>query len=457
MPQIAFLGAGSVVFTQQLVTDLVRFDDTPTYTLALHDIDPRRLAVAHASVQHIIERHPPAARRIRVLATLDRREALRDAVAVVNMIQVGGLAATKADLLLPAGHGIHQTIGDTTGVGGVFRGLRTFPVLSGIARDMLECCPEAWLLNYTNPMTMNVGWLREAAPGLRTLGLCHSVYWTVHNLCAMIGVPLRETTYLAAGVNHQSWLLRWEHQGRDLYPLLREHQEQHPELARRVRFEIFARIGYFPTETSEHSAEYVNWFLHRETERARFRIETEQYVRISEANAAQFEATRRALAAGRDLTLHDGAVEYAPQLVHALLTGSSQSLYVNVPNRWVDPVAAAEGASPPPAALIDNLPPDAVVEVPCEFDARGLRPVSVGALPEQAAAHNRRLLDVAALTIRAMRDGNPELVRQALLLDANASSSATPETLWRLADELTSAHAALLPRSLGGSLDWEHR
>ena len=434
MPQLVFLGAGSVVFTRQLVADLFRFDDLPPLRIVLHDIDAERLEVARGTAQQLSERF---GREAEIVATLDRREALAGADFVINMIQVGGIAATRIDLEVPARHGLLQTIGDTTGVGGVFRALRTFPVLSGIAADMLEICPEAWFLNYTNPMAMNIWWLSVVAPSLKAVGLCHSVYWTVHDLCELIGVPMEGTHYRAAGVNHQAWLVEWSRDGESLYPALREKIAADPDLERRVRVEMFRRIGFYPTETSEHSSEYLDWFLRSPEQIERFRIEPLQYIGISEENVAEFEHAKDALASGEPLQLEEGAAEYAPQIIHSMLTGTERMIHANVVNR----------------GLIDNLPPGAVVEVPSTVDRDGVHPHTFGAIPEQGAALNRTYLSVAGLTIEAARTGNPDLVRQAVLIDPNASSTLTPEQIWALCDELTEAHRALLPRSHGGDLD----
>ena len=434
MPQIVFLGAGSVVFTRQLLADLFRFDDLPPLRIVLHDIDAERLHVAQGTAEQVAARF---GRTAEIVATLDRREALTGADFVVNMIQVGGIDATRIDLEVPAAAGLLQTIGDTTGVGGVFRALRTFPVLSGIAADMLDLCPDAWFLNYTNPMAMNVWWMSVVAPSIKTVGLCHSVYWTVHDLCALIGVPMEGTHYRAAGVNHQAWLVEWSRDGEDLYPRLREAIERDPELRRRVRVEIFSRIGFYPTETSEHSSEYLDWFLRSPEQIERFRLRPLEYIGISEENVAEFEHARAALAAGEPLELEEGAAEYAPQVIHSILTGTERIIHANVVND----------------GLIDNLPQGAVVEVPSRVDASGVHPLPFGSIPVQGAALNRTYLSVAELAIEAARTGDPELVRRAVLTDPNASSSLTPEQIWALCDELTARHAALLPVALGGTLE----
>lgn len=431
MTQIAFIGAGSVVFTRQLLSDLLRLDGLPLLRLMLHDIDPGRLEVARGTAEQVASR---LGRPLEVVATADRRVALDGADFVVTMFQVGGIDATRFDLELPARHGLRQTIGDTTGVGGVFRALRTFPVLTEIAADMRELCPDAWWLNYTNPMTMNIWWLSVVAPDLKVVGLCHSVYETARDLCALVDVPLRGTHFRAAGVNHQAWMLEWSRDGEDLYPALRHRLEQDLELGRRVRVEMFRRTGFYPTESSEHSSEYLPWFLRSDEQIERYRLRPLDYLRISEANVAEYEAARDALASGADLRLDDGATEYAPQVIHSLLTGTKRLIHANVVNR----------------GLVDNLPEGAVVEVPCQVDGEGLHPEPVGALPLVGAALNRSYLSVAELTVEAARTGQPELVRHAVLVDPNAASTLTPEQIWALCDELTEAHADLLPPELGG-------
>jgi alpha-galactosidase len=433
MVKIAFVGAGSVVFTRQLIADLLGFPDLAGTELALHDIDPERLAVAEGTAHRLVRQLGTPAT---VTASLDRRAALAGADFVINMIQVGGIDATITDLEIPARHGLRQTIGDTTGVGGVFRALRTFPVLEAIIRDMREVCPDALLLNYTNPMAMNVWWASVVAPDIRTYGLCHSVYWTAHDLAELVGLDVAATRYRAAGVNHQAWLLDWTADGQDLYPRRRAAIAADPGLERRVRVEMFRRIGYYPTETSEHSSEYLPWFLRSDAQVERFRIEPLQYIGISKDNVADFEEARRLLAADVDLPLEDGATEYAPQIIHSIVTGTPREVHVNVPN----------------AGLIDNLTPGAAVEVPALVDADGVHPIAMGALPPQCAALNRTYLSVAELTIEAARTGDPRLVRQAVLVDGNASATLTPAQIWDLCDELVAAHGDLLPEPLRAAL-----
>jgi alpha-galactosidase len=429
MTTIALIGAGSVEFTRQLLADFLSFPELEGLEVSLHDIDQDRLSTAEGIAQRVAEEIGGAPT---IRASLDRRKALDGADFVINTIQVGGFAATKTDFDVPASFGLRQTVGDTLGVGGVFRALRTFPVLRGIADDMREVCPDAWLLNYTNPMVMNVWWLSQVAPSVKAVGLCHSVYWTVHGLCELVGVPMEETSYRAAGVNHQAWLQHWEHDGKSLYPLLDEKIAADADLRRRVRVDMYRRLGFYPTETSEHSSEYVSWYLHDPREIERLRIPIGDYLEISAGNVRQYEETRAALAAGAPLPLEVSATEYAPQVVHSLVTGTSRTIHANVINN----------------GLISNLPQGAAVEVPATIDGLGLHPHAVGALPPQCAALNTAYLAVCELTVRAALEGDPRLVRQAVMMDPNASASLRLDDIWDLCNALTEAHGDRLPEEL---------
>jgi alpha-galactosidase len=430
MTRIAFVGAGSVVFTKDLVADLCRFTDLGELDIALHDIDAERLATAEAITYRVADQLD-ARGRLHVTTHLDRRGALSEADFVINMIQVGGIDATRIDFTVPARFGLRQTIGDTFGIGGIFRALRTFPVLDGIARDMDALCPDAWLLNYTNPMAMNVAYLARSVPHLRVIGLCHSVYWTVVDLCELIGVPHTDVEYWAAGINHQSWLLRWERDGQSLYPQLDARIAADPQLRRRVRVDMYRRLGYYPTETSEHSSEYVPWYLRHDEEIERLRLTPAEYVAISEDNVAEYHATRKLTGAGADLPL-ETATEYAPQVIHSMVTGARRSIFGNVAN----------------FGLITNLPAGAGVEVPVAVDALGVHPMYVGALPTQCAALNRACCGVAELTVAAALTGDPRMVRHAAMVDPNTAATLTVDDIWRLCDALTAAHGTLMPVAL---------
>ncbi|GGP44035.1 alpha-glucosidase/alpha-galactosidase [Streptomyces melanogenes] len=426
--KIAFMGAGSVVFTQGLLADLFAFPEFTRLRIALHDIDPERLATAEAAARHIAGTLKVAPV---ITAHPDRRGALDGAHFVVNTVQVGMNAATRTDFAVPARYGLRQTIGDTLGVGGIFRALRTFPVLRGIAEDMAELCPDAWLLNYTNPMAMNLLYLHRIAPRLKAVGLCHSVYWTMHDLSELVGVDFSEVSYLAAGMNHQAWVLRFERDGRDLHPLLDAAIEKDRELLRRVRVDMYRRLGHYPTETSEHSSEYVPWYLHHDSEVERLRLPIGAYLDIIEDNTVSYERTRNALAAGRPLPV-EGTMEYAPQIIHSVVTGGPRTIYGNVPNH----------------GLIANLPDDCVVEVPCLVDSQGVQPTRVGPLPPQCAALNRTYASVTDLVVRAATEGEPRHVRHAAMTDAATAATLPVERIWDLCDDLVQAHGELLQPEL---------
>ncbi|MEU6674885.1 alpha-glucosidase/alpha-galactosidase [Streptomyces sp. NPDC046925] len=427
-PKITFIGAGSVVFTQGLLADLFAFPELKGAHIALHDIDSERLATAQSAAEYIAD-HLGA--HATISSHADRREALACSDFVINIVQVGMGEATRTDFDVPAGHGLRQTIGDTLGIGGIFRALRTFPLLKALGEDIAELCPAAWLLNYTNPMAMNIQYLTEATGLTKVVGLCHSVYWTMRDLAELVGVPYEEITYRAAGVNHQAWVLRFEHQGKDLYPRLDELIAKDEQLRRRVRVDMYRRLGYYPTETSEHSSEYVPWYLHHDSEIERLRLPVGAYLGIVEENVAAYHQTRDALAAGEPLTV-EGTMEYAPQIIHSIVTGTPRTVYGNVPNH----------------GLIDNLPGHGVVEVPCLVDASGIQPTRAGSLPPQLAALNRTYLSMNDLVVRAAVEDEPRHIRHAAMTDPATAATLTVEQIWRLCDDMVRAHADRLQPSL---------
>lgn len=430
--KIAFIGAGSVVFTQGLLADLFAFPELKDAHIALHDIDAGRLATAHGAARHIADERGAAPR---ITAHADRRAALDGAHFVINIVQVGMRESTRTDFAVPASYGVRQTIGDTLGVGGIFRALRTFPLLKSLGQDIGELCPDAWLLNYTNPMAMNVQYLTQATGLTRVVGLCHSVYWTMRDLSDLLRVPYEEVTYRAAGVNHQAWVLRFEHNGTDLYPRLDALIADDAQLRRRVRVDMYRRLGYYPTETSEHSAEYVPWYLHHTEEIERLRLPVGAYLDIVDENTAEYEKTRAALAAGAPLPV-EGSMEYAPQVIHSIITGTPRTVYGNVPNH----------------GLIDNLPSDGTVEVPCLVDSLGVQPTRVGSLPPQCAALNRNYLSMNDLVVRAALHDEPPHIRHAAMTDPATAAALPVERIWDLCDDMVRAHADLLQPSLRATL-----
>jgi len=342
---------------------------------------------------------------------------------------VGGHAGIRKDFEVPASYGLRQTVGDTLGTGGVFRALRTFPFLRSLAEDLAAVAPEALLLNYTNPMAMNVGYLSRFAPDLKVYGLCHSVFWTVSDLCELLGVPLDEVTWASAGVNHQAWMLSLEWRGRNLYPLLDEKILDDPGLLRRVRVDMYRRLGFYPTETSEHSSEYVPWYLPHPEEIERLRIPVDHKLRRTDEALAKYAQTKAALAAGDEVPLASSAVEYAPQIIHSVVTGAQRSIQVNTAN----------------TGLIPNLPYGSPVEVPATVDRDGVHPRRVDALPPQCAALNRSYLNVVDLIVDGALAEDPRAIRQALMVDPNTAASLTVEQIWDMCDALVAAHGDALP------------
>jgi alpha-galactosidase len=425
MPKIAFIGAGSVEFTRNLVGDILAFGELADAEIALHDIDAERLETA-AGIARLVGRGLGV--EPRVTASLDRRAALDGASYVINSVQVGGLEATRRDYEVPLRYGVRQTIGDTLGIGGIVRALRTAPVMLGIGRDMAEMCPGAWLLNYTNPMAM-LCWITYAGtPTTRVVGLCHSVQHTTRQLAEIAGVPFEDVAFVGAGINHQSFILRFERDGEDLYPRLDRAIDADPELARRVRVQLYRRLGYFPTESSEHGAEYLPWYLRHDDEVERLRIPPGEYVRRSLENLDEFDRVKAQVARAEPVHVHR-SLEYASLIIHSIETGQPRVVYGNVRN----------------AGQIANLPLGACVEGPCLVDATGVAPADVGALPVQCAALNRTFLNPVELTVRAVLDGRRDHVHHAALLDPNTAASLKVDDIDRLVDELLEAYADLLP------------
>jgi alpha-galactosidase len=427
--KVAFIGAGSVEFTRNVATDLCSY---PAFRgglhFALYDISAERLAHAERLVRRISEQTGADAT---VTATADRRAALAGANYVINEVQVGGYDATRADFDIPARYGVRQTIGDTLGIGGIFRGLRTIPVVVGLAQDMHDECPDAYLLSYSNPMAMLPWAVYEGAGFGRVFGLCHSVRDTQAFLTELVGADPERVRFLTAGFNHQAFVLRFEQDGESLYPRLAEVIDSTPELRRRVRVEIFHRFGYFPTESSEHSAEYVPWFMRHDDQVERFRIFVGDYLERSRENLRELEALERQLTANEPLTL-EPENELASLFIHSLETGTERELHVNIRN----------------GGLISSLPDECCVEVPCLVGAGGAKPVPVGALPPQLAALNRTFLNVVELTVRAALDGSRDHVYQAALLDPNTAATLTTTQTIAMCDELFEAHRDLLPPKL---------
>ena len=418
MTKIAFIGAGSTVFTRNLIGDVLNLPElADTTTFALMDIDAERLRTSETVARGLVAAHRAGAD---VEATGDRRAALDGAHYVVTSFQVGGYRpSTVVDFEVPRRFGLRQTIGDTLGVGGIMRGLRTIPVLLDVCRDMEEVCPDALLLQYVNPMAM-LCWAVAARNSIRTVGLCHSVQHTTGELAADLGVPAEEIDAHVAGINHLAFFLRLERGGEDLYPALREVE---PPETNRVRYEVLRHFGAFVTESSEHFAEYVPWFIkrHRPELIERFNIPLDEYVRrLREAQHAWDEPLEL-----------ERSHEYGADIIRAVETGEPFRFNGNVPN-WVSPAGGQ---------LIDNLPRACCVEVPCTAGYGGITPEPVGALPTHLAALMQTNVNVQALAVEAALTGSRDAARRAAMLDPHTAAELPLDEIAALMDELIDCHS----------------
>lgn len=437
MPKITLIGAGSTVFAKNLIGDILSYPLLAEATLALHDIDADRLRtseiVAHKTAQ-ALDAKP------QIFATTDRRAALDGADYVICMIQVAGYKpGTVIDFEIPKRYGLRQTIADTLGMGGIMRGLRTIPVLLDICRDMEHLCPDALLLQYVNPMAINC-WALARATSIRTVGLCHSVQGTVQQLAGDIGVPADEIDYLCAGINHMAFYLKFELNGVDLYSQLRAVAagETMPErihmsgtISDAVRYEMFGRLGYFVTESSEHFAEYVPWFIKRDRPDLieRFGIPLDEYLTRCEAQIDGWEGMRAYLERPDTTVKHERSDEYGARIIHSMESGQPRVIYGNVSNH----------------GLIDNLPDGCCVEVPCLVDRNGIQPTRIGALPPQLAALMQTNINVQALTVEAALTGRRDHVYHAAMLDPHCSAELDLDQIWQMVDDLIDAHGEWLP------------
>jgi alpha-galactosidase len=427
--KVALIGAGSTVFAKTLIGDLLSFPELAQTTVALMDIDDERLRTSEVMARRIADTIGAEAR---VEASTDRRRALDGAKYVLTMFQVGGYRpATVTDFEVPKRFGLRQTIGDTLGIGGIMRGLRTIPVLLDLCRDMEELCPDALLLQFVNPMAMLCSAV-DRATSVRCVGLCHSVQGTARELATDLGLPPPELEYLCAGINHLAFYLRLTHDGRDVYPDLRRVlEERRFPKSNRVRYELFRRFGFFSTESSEHLAEYVPWFIKaaRPDLVAELDIPLDEYPRRCEAQLQEWKELRRDLEQGGDVEVRRSD-EYGAGIVHALETGEPFRFNGNVGNR---------------GGLIENLREDACVEVPCVADASGITPQRVGSLPPQLAALIETNVNVQRLTVEAALTGRRDHVDHAAMLDPHTAAELTLDEIHELVDALLEAHGDLVP------------
>ncbi|NRP87288.1 Alpha-galactosidase [Ensifer adhaerens] len=435
MPKICLVGAGSTVFAQNILGDVLSTPTDHDYVISLFDIDPERLKTSEIVARRICE--ALHLNRVRIEATLNRREALKDADFVILMMQVGGYKpATVTDFDIPKQYGLRQTIADTLGIGGIFRGLRTIPVLDTICRDMQEVCPDALLMQYVNPMAINCWAIKEIAPEIRNVGLCHSVQHTAGHLAECLGEDIGEINYLSAGINHIAFFLKYEKlhaDGRreDLYPRLKAlAAEGNVPEDDRVRFDALKRLGFFVTESSEHFSEYTSWYIkdRRPELINELNIPLDEYIRRCEVQISEWRALRHDLEGGKPIDVCRSN-EYAAGIIHAATTGKPALIYGNVPN----------------AGLIENLPPECIVEVPCHVDRNGIQPIRIGRIPSQLAAVMKLSISVQELTVEAALTGKRDRIYQAALLDPHTSAELSPDEIWRMVDDLIERHGDLLP------------
>lgn len=420
MAKITFIGAGSVVFAKRLLMDILSYPELSDSEIALMDINKERLDLIYALTKKLIE---TLGCNAKVTATLDRREALDSAKYVINMIQVGGLEMFELDCEIPRRYGIDQTVGDTVGPGGVFRGLRTIPVLLDIAKDMEELCPDALFINYSNPMAINC-WAMNKATKIKNVGLCHSVQGTAHQLATYVGVDPNQVSYWVAGINHMAWFLEFKLGEEDLYPRLWKAMED-PEIYIKdaVRFEIMKYFDYFVTESTHHMSEYVPYFR-RNPERIKELIPNRwDYLDICKNRwQPHYEKIKRE-ASGEEPIVIDRSNEYAASIIYSMETGVPSRINGNVNND----------------NLITNLPKDCCVEVPCLVDKTGIHPCFVGDLPPQCAALNRTNINLQELTVIAALERNPRKAFQAIALDPLTASILEPRDIKRMVDEMFKA------------------
>lgn len=421
-----------MVFARRLVGDVLSFPELADSTIRLMDIDEGRLAKTTEAAQAMVENGGVAAD---IQSTTDRRQALEGADYVLNVINVGGTEPFENEIRIPERYGVEQAIGDTLGPGGVFRGLRTIPTMLEIARDMEDVCPDALLLNYTNPMAI-VCWAMAEATEIETVGLCHSVPHTAEAIAEYVDVPQEELDYWVAGVNHMAWFLECEHDGEDVHPRLEEAMDD-PDTYRKdtVRFEMMRHFGAFITESSHHLSEYVPYFrTDQETieemagEEYAERMPTASYLEGWKARSKERDAHEPDVDPA-ELEI-ERSEEYASRLIHSLETGEPRRLNLNVPN--------ADGA-------ITNLPQEACVEVPCLVDGTGIRPCTVGDLPPQMAALNRTQIAVQERAVTGALENDREAVHQAIKLDPLTAAALTLEEAHEMTEELIQANREYLP------------
>jgi alpha-galactosidase len=435
MVKITFMGAGSTVFAKNVLGDCMLTESLQDSEISLYDINSERLDESFLMLS-AINKNCNEGRAIikKYLGVENRKKALDGADFVVNAIQVGGYdPATIIDFEIPKKFGLRQTIADTLGIGGIFRTLRTIPVLEGFAQDIMEVCPNAWFLNYVNPMAMLTGYMQRFT-GVKTVGLCHSVQGCSSGLLEKLDMKVDGFYDKIAGINHMGWLLEIKDlQGNDLYPEIRKRaakknaEEKHNDM---VRFEYIRRFGYYCTESSEHNSEYNMFFIKSKYPELieRYNIPLDEYPRRCVKQIDDWKLRRETLTSDPSLT-HERTKEYASYIMDAIVTNRPYKIGGNVLN----------------TGLIDNLPADACVEVSCLVDGSGITPCHIGKLPTVLAAMNTTNINVQLLTIEAAVTKKRELIYQAAMLEPHTASELSIDEIVSMCDELIEAHGSYLP------------
>ncbi len=429
MKKITFLGAGSTVFAKNVLGDCMTVEALQDFEFALFDINEERLNDSEMMLNNLKEGMNST---VTIRSYKNRKEALRGAKYIINAIQVGGYdPATITDFEVPKKYGLRQTIADTLGIGGIFRNLRTIPVLQEFAKDIKEVCPDAWFLNYTNPMAVLTNIMLKE--GIKTVGLCHSVQVCASELLESLELPTDHIQSKIAGINHMAWLLEITRDGKDLYPEIKKRakekqQSTHDDM---VRFELMDKFGYYVTESSEHNAEYHSYFIKSQYPELieQYNIPLDEYPRRCVNQIEEWEHMRDDIVNDQNLT-HERTHEYGSYIIEAMETNKPYKIGGNVLNT---------------GGLISNLPKNAVVEVPCLVDASGINPTYIGDLPEQLAALNRTNINTQLLTIEAALTQQKEKIYQAAMLDPHTSAELSISDIISLCDDLIEAHGDWLP------------
>lgn len=430
--KITFLGAGSTVFAKNVLGDILATPALQQVDIALYDIDAGRLNDSWLMLNNLNANLCQGKAKIEKFAGVEqRRRALAGASYVINAVQVGGYdPCTITDFEIAKKYGLRQTIADTLGIGGIFRALRTIPVMMDFARDMEAVCPDAWLLNYTNPMASLTGAMLQHT-GIKTVGLCHSVQVCAETLLKSVDMPTDGVKWQIAGINHMAWLLNITRNGEDIYPEIKRRAlaltDKHDDM---VRYEIMRVFGYYVTESSEHNAEYMPYWIKRNYPELieRFNIPLDEYPRRCIEQIDRWHQQRDKLTQNENLT-HTRSHEYASWMIEAMETDVPYKIGGNVLNH----------------GLITNLPTEACVEVPCLVDGQGVTPCFVGDLPPQLAALNRTNINTQLLTIEAAVTGRKDHIYHAALLDPHTSAELSIDDTVKLCDELIAAHGDWLP------------